>query len=245
MITATNSAHPVPKSGKRLIKDLYQSLPYEDHRVTLVCGHNPLYATQFFKEQPPFCGLCFFRQGVEGEIPGRIHQFKTLADNGNPETSPKMMAHLQVVMGLEPPRCNESLKDYRKRRSALAREQYTARSPLPDHHLFQAVRVEKYSSPSVRLFPVTSALWKLMGYQPPLGRVLVQGVNGRTEWEIASQLSTSVLDIYVRMVKAVRIGMGFIPNDDTTGSSLSSRGRGTGGSQEAGTDEPGTSDPES
>jgi len=245
MIPVTSLAHPTPKLGKRSVSDLYQALPYEDHRVALVCSHNPSYGFHFYPEQPPFCGLCFFREGVESEIPGRIHQYRVLADNGNPETSPKFMAHLQVVMGLEPPKSGESLQAYRKRRIALAREQYTARSPLPDHHLFQQTRVEKYSSPSPRLFPVTSALWKLMGYQPPLGRVLIQGVNGRTEWEIASQLSTSVLDIYVRMVKAIRVGMGFIPNDNTTGTGISSRGRGAGGSQEAGTDESGLGDPES
>lgn len=204
---------PRSKIVKRLIPDLYQSLPYDMARVAGDCRHNPLYLIQFEEEQPPFCGLCFFKQGVEAEVPGRIHQFKTLADNGNPETSPKMVAHLHVSMGLKPPRKGEALQDYRKRRTARAHEQYTTRSPLKDHKLVQQTRVEKYSSPSPRLFPVTSALWQLMGYQPPLGRVLVEGVNGQTEVQIARALNTSVLDIHNRMVKAIRIGTGFIPHD--------------------------------
>lgn len=245
MFPAPNSIHPPSKSGKSLVTNLYQSLPYDTARVALFCGHNPFYSIQFYPEQPLLCGLCFFREGVEGEIPNRIHQFKTLAANGNPETMPKMVSHLHVVMGLKGPNPGESLSAYRKRRNSLTREQYTARSPLKDHKLFQAVRVERFSSPAPGLFPVTSALWQLMGYQPPLGLVLVEGVYGRTEREIAKSLDVSVLNIYVRMAKAIRIGMGFIPDGGKTRSRSSSRQRGTRRSEEAGSDESGFGDPES
>lgn len=237
MNSVTSSARPVPKQGKRLDQELYQTLPYEPSRVSLDCHHNAFYAVRFYPEQPFFCGLCFFREAIEGETPNRIHQFKTLADNGNPETSPKLMAHLQVSMGLVPPRSGESLPEYRKRRSALAREPYTRRSPTDPKKLVQWVRAERFSSPSFRLFPVTSALWKLMGYQPPLGRVLVEGVNGRTEREIAEHLSTSVLDIHIRMVKAIRVGMGFIPDGSEAGTSTSSGRSGTSGPEALGIDE--------
>lgn len=244
-MAAINTNNPRPNSGKRFDPKLHQSLPYEVQRVVLVCGHSPFYVSQFEPEQPPFCGLCFFRIGVEAEVPTRIHQFKVLATNGNPETTPKMVSHLHVVMGLIPPKPTEDLREYRKRRSALAREQYTARSPLPDHKVFTQIKLEPFSKPAPGLFPVTSALWKLMGYQPPLGRVLVEGVNGRTENQIARKLETSVLDIYIRMAKAIRVGMGFIPNGGEQGTSSSSRRRRTWGSEEAGTDESGSSDLES
>lgn len=245
MNSVTSSAHPVNNRGKRLVQELYQSLPYEPHRVALDCNHNPFYSIRFYDEQPLLCGLCFFRDGVEAELPGRIHQFKTLAANGNPETSPKMVAHLHVIMGLLPPKEGESLQAYRKRRSAVSREQYTARSPLPDHKLFQQTRQERFSSPAPRLFPVTSALWKLMGYQPPLGRVLVEGVNGRTESQIAVKLATSVLDIHVRMAKAIRIATGFIPDGSEERTGTSSGKRRTWRSEEVGSHESWSDDPQS
>lgn len=245
-MAAANTIYPIPNSGKRLELNLHQSLPYEPQRVALVCDHNPFYAVRFMEEQPWFCGLCFFRIGYDSEIPTRIHEYKTLASNGNPETKPKMVSHLHVVMGLKAPNPGERLSDFRKRRSALAREQYTARSPLPGHKLFLQTRIEPFSRPAPGLFPVTTALWKLMGYQPPLARVLIEGVNGSTEFQIAQLLETSVLDIYIRMAKAIRVGMEFIPNGDTEkGTSPSSRKRRTRRSQETGSYESGIDDPES
>jgi hypothetical protein len=244
MFPAPNKIHPQPKIGKRIETNLYQSLPYDAERAALDCGHNTFYSIRFLAEQPMLCGLCFFREGVEAEVPNRIHQFKTLAANGNPETTPKMVSHLHVVMGLKGPNSGESLTAYRKRRISPTREQYTARSPLEGHKLFQLTRSERFSSAAPGLFPVTSALWRLMGYQPPLGLVLVEGVYGRTEREIAYKFDVSVLNIYVRMAKAIRIGVGFIP-DGGKGSSTSSRRRGTRRSEETGSDEQGTGDPES
>jgi hypothetical protein len=243
-MSVTIASRPKANQGKRFDPELRRNLPYED-RIILFCGHSPFYIYQFIVEQPPFCGLCFFREGYQSEIPTRIHQFKTLATNGNPETTPKMVSHLHVVMGLIPPKPGENLQAYRKRRTSLAREQYTTRSPLPDHKLVKQTRQEPFSRPAVGLFPVTSALWKLMGYQPPLGRVLIEGVNGRTEYEIADKLDSSVLDIHLRMAKAIRVGMGFIPNDSETRSSTSTRRRRSGGSEEAGSDESGIGDSES
>jgi hypothetical protein len=231
--------------GKSFVKDLQHSLPYDSFREPLACGHNPFYGIKFVEEQPLLCGLCFFKEGVEGEVPGRIHQYKVLAANGNPETTPKMASHIFVVMGLKAPNLGESLQAYRQRRNSLAREQYTARSPLEGHKLFLQTRVERFSSPAPGLFPVTSALWRLMGYQPPLGLVLVEGVYGRTEREIAAKLDVSVLNIYIRMAKAIRVGMGFIPNDGKKGPGSSSRKRGTGRPEEVGADESGSDDPES
>lgn len=248
-MSGTNSIHPSPKAGKSLVskytQDYLQSLPYDTFREVLVCGHSPHYLLKLYKEQPWFCGLCFFREGTESEVPTRIHQFKTLADNGNPQTTAKMISHMHVSMGLKPPEPGEALSDFRKRRSALAREQYTTRNPFDHSKIVPQFRLEPFSRPAPGLFPITSALWRLMGYQPPLGRVLVLGVGGRTETEIAATISVSVLDVYIRMAKAIRVAVGFIPDGDTTRSGSASSERRGRGSQEAGSDESGPGDPQS
>lgn len=195
-------------------RDYFSTLPYEAPRVDSVCRHSFLYTLQNYEEQPPFCGLCFFKLGWETEIPGRIHLFKTLADNGNPETSPKFMAHIFLVMGLKPPEPTENLREFRrKRKSPRAREQYTQVAPS--------------------LFPISSALWKLMGYQPPLGVVLVRAVEGRSEPEIAHELDSSIVSVHIRMAKAVRTAMRYIPDDRATeGSPDSETGGNDSGSSE-------------
>lgn len=191
---------------------IFSSLPYEPQRVALDCGHSILYVMQNYEEQPPFCGLCFFRLGFESELPTRIHvsvnpRYSTLAVNGNPEMAPKFFSHLLLVMGLKPPRSGENLNRFRASR---ARGQYT--------------------KPAPRLFPVASALWKLMGYQPPLGIVLVAAVGGRTEVEIARLHDLSVWNVHQRMVKAIHTAMGYIPDgrsssgeEGATGSSTPER----------------------
>lgn len=238
-MTITNNIHPGTAWGKSSVpkhsRPYLESLPYDTFREVLVCGHSPNYIIRLYENQPWFCGLCFFREGVEAEVPNRIHAYKQTAENGNPETAPKFMAHLHTVMGLTPPQNGESLQEYRKRRIALAREQYTVRHPDDHSRIIDLGKVVPFSKPSPKLFPVTSALWRLMGFQPPLGIVLVEGVNGRTEAEIARKLSTSTLDIYIRMAKAIRTGMGFIPDDsgERQATGDTSGGRGSGGSEEA------------
>lgn len=212
-MAANIANNPEVGRGKSSVQVLKRSLPYEALREAPDCGHSHFYLVQFVPEQPLLCGLCFFRDGVEGEIPHRVHAYRVLAANGNPETSPKMISHLQLIMGLIPPKEGESLAQYKRRRTSPSREQYTVRSPLPHHKLVQLPRMESFSRPAPGLFPVTTALWKLMGVQPPLGRVLVDGVNGRREAEIARRLDTSALDIYIRMAKAIRVAVGFIPNE--------------------------------
>lgn len=175
-------------------RDYFDTLPYEPCRVELVCQHSPLYILQNYTNQPPFCGLCFFREGIQSELPTRLHVFKTLAENGNPETDHIFLAHLWLIMGLKDPDPKVPLHEFRrKRKRPRAREQYTKDAPT--------------------LFPVASSLWKLMGYQPPLASVLVRGaVYGRTEQEIAKVLDLSVINVHIRMAKAVRTAMGYIPH---------------------------------
>lgn len=173
-------------------------MPYAALRVELDCGHPLLYAAQVDSQAPVLCGLCFFREGWESELPNRLHQYKTLADNGNPETSPKFLAHMFLAMGLVKPPRDETLKEFRRKRGSIRK--------MPPR-----VR-EIYTEPAPGLFPVASSLWKLVGFQPPLGIVLVRAVNGASEPQIARELEISLMNVYIRMSKAIRIGMGFIPH---------------------------------
>lgn len=205
-MTAVNSINPAQLQGKSsylVDKQAWlKALPYDPHRVTVECGHSPLYTLSNYAEQPLFCGLCLLKQGFEAEVPGRIHEFKTLAENGNPETSPRFMLHMTVSMGLMPPSAREALKGYR-----LARGQF--------------------SRPSWGQFPVTSALWKLMGDQPPLAVPLIFAVQGHAEALIAKRLDDSVRSITIRTAKGIRTTMRYLP-----------RGRSSEEAQEHGSDNP-------
>ena len=174
-------------------REYLEALPYGAFRDTVACGHSAIYTIKNYANQPLFCGLCFFREGWESELPTRVHLFKTLAENGNPETSPKFLAHLFLAVGLEPPKPGENLRDFKYRRSPRARMQYTR--------------------PAWGLFPVASSLWKLMSYQPPLAIVLVRGASGVTEPVIAQELDISLLDVHIRMAKGIRTAMGYLPSE--------------------------------
>lgn len=189
-MTATIAINPTESNG---VEINFSSLPYDYSRVALDCGHSFLYVTQNYKDQPPLCGLCLFREGFESELPGRIHvsvnpRYRVLAANGNLETAPKFLSHLYLVMGLKGPKAGEAL------------------------HIFRRARGH-YTKPAKNLFPVASALWKLMGYQPPLGVVLVQAVNRSTEQEIAKHLDDSIMNIHLRMAKAINTAMKYLPKD--------------------------------
>src|SRR5580765_420910 len=137
-----NYIHPEVNRGKSSVDKLRQSLPYEALRVEPDCGHSHFYLIQFVSEQPLLCGLCLFREGVEAEVPHAIHSKRELAENGNPETLPRMASHLQLVMGLIPPKKGERLDDFRRHRTSPSREQYTARSLFDKNKLVQLPRFE-------------------------------------------------------------------------------------------------------
>lgn len=188
----------------------FRTLPYDFQALS--CGHSPLYVVQPEADSPKLCGLCLFKQGYDSETPTRIHLFKTLAENGNPETNPKFFSHLFLVQGLVLPRVDsdgnlEPLHEFRRRRGQL---HCNADCPTICHKHRPRER-DHYTEPAWRLFPVASALWKLMGFQPPLGIVLVRGVNGFTEMQIAAQLETSLQNVHIRMAKAVRTAVGYLP----------------------------------
>lgn len=211
-MTVAFNIHPNTTKGGELI----YSLPYEGHRAALDCGHSVMYVIQALDDGPLLCGLCFFRDGFQAEQPSEIHLHRTLAENGNPQTTPRFMSHLTVVMGLQAPPKDVNLRDWQRKRNSLARGQYTRRVKVGDKLIPQSfVSVEKFSSPAWMMYPVASALWKLMGYQPPLGIVLVRAVGGRTEPEIAHELDVSIWNVNIRMGKAIRTALGYIPRGES------------------------------
>lgn len=225
------ASHPRQKFGKRSDpksqstfksqgRDYFKTLPYDSFRAMVDCSHSPLYLLSNYEEQPLFCGLCFFREGWESEIPGRVHEYKTLAENGNPETSPKFLAHLYLAMGLQAPELHETTYIFRRNRKRLAREQY--------------------SSPAWGIFPVSSSLWQLMGYQPPLAKVLIPAAYGRDELTIAAALGLSLVGVHITMAKAIRTAMGFLVHEKARSDHSRPRNEDiTESSEELGRDEPG------
>lgn len=137
------------------------------------CRHSNLY------EIAGVCGLCFIQSRYDSEVPSRLHAYKVLAENGNPETHTVFLAHQETVLGLVPPASGQNLRDFR-----LARAQYTVARGL---------------------FPVTTAMVKAMGYQPPLVLPVVRAVQGFTEAEIAAQLDDSLWSIHIRISKGIRV----------------------------------------
>lgn len=124
--------------------------------------------------------------GVSNELPKKIHFSKQLTDNGNPQQTPLVQAHVQLVEGLIPPKPGQSAKQYR-----LAREQLETKA-------------------AHEIFPFTSALWELMGYQPVLATPLVKLLAGKREPQIARELDATWYDITVRISKGIRTALRFV-----------------------------------
>lgn len=138
--------------------------------------------------QQVVCGACLFREGVIDELPSRTTIKEASGLFGGPATDPRMMSHLMVVVGLVPPDPTETMSAFRKRR-------------------------RRQSWPSPKLFPFTSALWQLMGVQPPLARVFVEFCKGYSEIEIAQRSDLSLYNVTNRIVKAVHTSRKFIKVD--------------------------------
>lgn len=148
------------------------------------CLHSVRYILQDRLLQP-ICGACFFREGYISELPARMTYREYSGLFGSPQMHQSLQKHIQVSEGLLPPRPEESLARYRKRRART-------NPSLPDQ------------------FPYLSALWELMGYQPPLAKVLIPFVQGRSEAEIAELMNISLFNVVERMGKAVHVGKRFL-----------------------------------
>jgi hypothetical protein len=131
------------------------------------------------------CGPCSFRTGFWDEMPGRMSVKEFSGLYGAPKLDPRTEAHIMASAGLIMPMPDEALKSFRRRRKRL-------------------------SQPTASLFPYISALWHLTGYQPPLARVLIRFVEGRSEAEIASEMDQSLYNVQQRLAKSVRVANRFL-----------------------------------
>jgi hypothetical protein len=125
-----------------------------------------------------FCGPCSIRHQFLVEIPSQVTMRK-LSDAGTPDFNPHFNGHLLVVLGLFPPNSGEQMHKFRERR-------------------------KKISQPIKGLFPTTSALWQLMGNQPPLAIPLLEFCQGYNEVSIAERHSWSLWSVQERLGKGSR-----------------------------------------
>lgn len=162
------------------------SLPLGFREGKASCLHSPLYL--IFNDGDPHCGLCLLMDAIRHELPKKMHYTqRQLTTNGNPQQTAILMAHVQLVEGLKPPRPDESLKQFR-----LAREQYTK------------------TKPAHQIFPFTSALWELMGYQPTLATPLIKLIYGHEEPQLARLLGISQYELKVRVSKAIKATLKYV-----------------------------------
>jgi hypothetical protein len=137
---------------------------------------------------PAFCGLCWLTEVWEDEVPRRLHAYKQLAENGKPELSSQFRRHLEVNMGLVPPKPGENLRQYR-----LAREQYTRKPRKND-------------------YPVTAALYQMMGSQPIIAQSLFRSLCGQELVQIAEDLHITPYGAYQATAKGIRMVLRYIRN---------------------------------
>lgn len=139
----------------------------------------------FIYQVKDVCLICFFKDGFQNEIPGQIHFAKSLADNGNPQQTGRMMAHVSLVAGFRPPNPNQNMRDYRRSR-------------------------EQYTKVAHGLFPFTSALWELMSFQPPLATPTILLISGLKAPKIAEKLDISIYNVQERVQKGINLAVGFL-----------------------------------
>jgi hypothetical protein len=157
---------------------------YSGYTPRLECFHSPYAIVMDYNTGVPAgCGICHLRSVLETEIPKRLHEYELLAENGNPETDPRFWAHIEAAMGLVPPAPGEDLRKFR------------------------ASRAMQYKQPSRRDLPVTSALWKMMGYQPKLAKPLVRSILGQSIESIAADLVISLFGVHESLGKGVRMAL--------------------------------------
>lgn len=160
---------------------------YSPQHPGFACGHSFLYVVWRWNEvTPAFCGLCFLASLFEDEVPKKMHEYKQLAENGNPETYGLFLAHLQSQMGLHAPPPEQSLSQFRR-----AREQYSPKPPRSQ-------------------LPVTHALWQLFGSQPKMAKPLLRMLLGLSENEIARQTGDSIYNIQTTVAKGIRTSLRYV-----------------------------------
>ena len=149
------------------------------------CGHSLRYKVVW---ETSFCGLCFLSLGYQAELPGRIHVTKQLADNGNPQQTGQIQAHVKVSEGIRTPSKDQTLADFVRRRGGN----------------------EQRDSKESRL-PFADSLWFICGKQPPLAKPLVLIIVGRrNDAQIMYEMGISLLNLVDRTAKAVDITTRYI-----------------------------------
>lgn len=152
--------------------------------VHTTCSHSVLY--RITSERSSFCGLCWLTDVFQSEVPSQIHERRTLAVNGKPETSHNFIQHVEAAMGLHEPPPDQPLHRFRR-----AREQYSR-------------------EPSAVKLPVTNALWKMFGFQPKMAKPLLRSLLGSNEYEIAAQLDMSLYNVQLTMAKGIRTALRYM-----------------------------------
>lgn len=160
-----------------LEESLFRALPLLRYVGSGSCPHT--FSLWVRSEASQFCGLCFLREGYSAELPMKLHLSKTLADNGNPQQTGKLESHVSVTEGIIAIRADQTTKQFSRARRNMG------------------------SAPSPNLFPFASALWEVMGRQPPLGIPLARSVLGETEVEVANALGYSLYNTLGRLSKGV------------------------------------------
>lgn len=137
---------------------------------------------------PAFCGLCWMTTIWEDEVPRRLHAYKVLADNGKPEISPQFRRHLEASFGLVPPKPGQNLIEYRR-----ARVHYTRPPKKAD-------------------YPITAALYNMMGSQPIIAQSLFRSLCGEDVVDIAQDLRITAYGAYQATAKGIRMALRYIRN---------------------------------
>lgn len=151
------------------------------------CRHDPSFVLVSQDDRiPMFCGLCRLLELWEDEVPRKIHAYKVLADNGNPQVAGAFYAHLQASVGLIPPKPDENLNDFRLARGRL------------------------YRAPNEMQYPLLAALWKMMGVQPRLASALIAQLRGQDPLVASVELRMTPVGLNQATAKGIRLALRFI-----------------------------------
>jgi hypothetical protein len=156
-------------------------------RQNFGCSHSFLYVVWHWNERTPaFCGLCFLWNLFRDEAPSSIHEYKQLAENGNPAMKASFLKFLESQMGLVGPSPGQSLKNYRLARGQLSRK------------------------PSKASSPATFALWELFGSQPKMAKPLLRLLLGVEESDVSRQLEMSLYNLQTTVAKGIRTSLRYV-----------------------------------
>lgn len=124
----------------------------------------------------------------EDEVPRRIHAYKLLAENGKPEQAAQFRRFIEVNFGLLPPEPGQNLREYRLARGQLCKP------------------------PKKAEYPITAALWNIMGFQPIIAQSTLRSLCGQDALDQAKDLKISPYGAYQATAKGIRMILRYIRN---------------------------------